>query len=246
MELNLYLYRVLTKIDVLILMTHKLVEYYSKKGNKDCKILHMPMTVDVSRFNNVIPFSFGYKYIAYCGSMNCAKDGVDILIKAFGKLVQKFPDLKLLLIGPQKPESDYKYILNIIKKINIKEQVIFTGLLNRNCIPSYLCGAEALCLARPMSKQAQGGFPTKLGEYLLTGKPVVVTKVGEISNYLIDKKNVFFAEPDSVESFSEKLAEALLHEDRDKIAKNGRDVALSVFNSEIQSKKLGEFLERNR
>ena len=48
-----------------------------------------------------------------------------------------------------------------------------------------------LVLARPDNIQAKGGFPTKLGEYLATGNPVVVTKVGEIPNYLIDGVNAF-------------------------------------------------------
>ena len=51
-------------------------------------------------------------------------------------------------------------------------------------------------MARPDSRQARGGFPTKLGEYLATGKPVCVTKVGEITVYLEDNVSAFLAEPE--------------------------------------------------
>ena len=64
-------------------------------------------------------------------------------------------------------------------------------------MPKYLCNAKLLALARPDSIQAQGGFPTKLGEYLATGRPVVVTKVGEIPDYLEDGVNAFLSDINS-------------------------------------------------
>ncbi len=57
----------------------------------------------------------------------------------------------------------------------------------------------------PDSKQAQGGFPTKLGEYLATGNPVCATTVGEIPDYLVDGESVYFAVPGSVDSFADAM-----------------------------------------
>ena len=50
-----------------------------------------------------------------------------------------------------------------------------------------------------------GGFPTKLGEYLMSGTPVLLTDVGESSQYFIDEQDMFFAKPDSPIDFAHKI-----------------------------------------
>ena len=68
-----------------------------------------------------------------------------------------------------------------------------------------------MALARPTNKQAEGGFPTKLGEYLATGNTVVVTNVGEIGEFLHDKVNAFVSDPDSPEKNFVKLFWIKIH-----------------------------------
>lgn len=70
-------------------------------------------------------------------------------------------------------------------------------------MPQMLKNAEALVLDRPNSLQAQYGFPTKLGEYLLTGNPVVVTKVGDIPLYLKDGVSALLSEDRNPKEFAE-------------------------------------------
>ena len=85
------------------------------------------------------------------------------------------------------------------------------------------------------------GFPTKLGEYLATGNPVVVTKVGEITDYL-DNGCAYLAEPDSVQSFSDKLIEALTNENSNIVGNKGRDIAIKYFSHKKQGEKLSNQL----
>jgi glycosyltransferase involved in cell wall biosynthesis len=113
----------------------------------------------------------------------------------------------------------------------------------RDSIPSILKNASLLVLPRPASKQAQGGFPTKLGEYLATGNPVCSTTVGEISDYLVDGESVYFAEPGSVESFAGAMERALSDPIKAReVGLNGRKVAEKYFNKDIQAKILYDFL----
>jgi glycosyltransferase involved in cell wall biosynthesis len=114
---------------------------------------------------------------------------------------------------------------------------------SRDAIPSIIGNADLLVLPRPDSKQAQGGFPTKLGEYLATGNPVCATSVGEIPDYLTDNESVFFAQPGSVESFAEAMRRALSDpENAKRVGLNGKKVAQKEFNKDIQAKKLHQFL----
>ncbi|MDD4309602.1 MAG: glycosyltransferase, partial [Candidatus Cloacimonetes bacterium] len=107
----------------------------------------------------------------------------------------------------------------------------------------HLGKSKILALARPSSLQASGGFPTKLGEYLSTGVPVVVTRVGELGHYLKDGETCFFADPDSAEDFAKTVLYAIdNYESAIIVGERGRELAISTFASSAQGKHLEDFL----
>jgi len=106
-----------------------------------------------------------------------------------------------------------------------------------------LKGAVVLALSRPSSHQAEGGFPTKLGEYLATSKPVVITDVGEIGQYLTNGVSAFIAKPDSTDDFSDKLDKCLSNRKKAmEIGERGYEVAKKYFDYKSQSETLVNFL----
>ena len=225
------------------LMTETLMIHYQGFPKHQPKLLHLPMTVDLDRFKNPKePISkFHSPYIAFVGVMNDAKDGVSLLIKAFNTIKDRFPFHKVYLVGGR--NFDTPTHLRLIKDFGLEKKVFWMDEYSRDLIPNIICNADLLVLPRPNSKQAQGGFPTKLGEYLATGKPVCATKVGEIPNYLKDNESVFFADPGSVESFAEAMKRSLSdYENAIRVGANGRKVAEEHFNKDVQARKLMKFL----
>lgn len=232
-------------IDLFGVMTKTLLQYYRSLAKPEAKFLHLPMTVDLSRFENVGDTAeYSKPYIAFTGTFNNAKDGVDVLIKAFAKIADKYPALNLYLAGFWHYDVPGQEAL--IKQFGLGSRVHYLGTLNRDQIPTFVCNASVLALSRPDSHQAQGGFPTKLGEYLATGNPVCVTKVGEIPDYLEDNVSAFMAEPGDVDSFADALDRALSdRENAERVGLNGRKVAEENFDAKLQSERLVRFLEEN-
>lgn len=233
------------KIDLFAIMTNTLMSYYQKLAKPEAKFMLLLMTVDLSRFYDVKETnSYQKPYIAYTGTMNNQKDGVDVLLKAFGKIADKYPQLHLYLAGPW--HYDVAGQDELMGEMGLSNRVHRLGMVKRDSIPDFICNASVLALSRPDSHQAQGGFPTKLGEYLATGNPVCVTKVGEIPDYLEDNVSAFMAEPGDVDSFANALNRALQDDEKSKcVGAKGKEVAEKFFNAEIQSKKLSEFLKKN-
>jgi glycosyltransferase involved in cell wall biosynthesis len=229
--------------DGMALITQTLIKYYQTFPNPQPKLLHLPMTVDLERFQGqkeTLP-EFQSPYIAFVGVMNDAKDGVSNLIKAFNNIKERFPLHKVFLVGAW--NYDTPVHLQLIKDFGLEERVFWMKEYSRDQIPNIICNADLLVLPRPDSKQAQGGFPTKLGEYLATGKPVCATRIGEIPNYLKDNESVFFAEPGSVESFAKAMESALGdYINAKRVGANGRKVAEEHFNKDVQASKLYDFL----
>lgn len=111
-------------------------------------------------------------------------------------------------------------------------------------MPRLLKNARILALARPDNLQNRNGFPTKLGEYLATGNPVVVTSIGEIPNFLKDEENAFMATPGNVQSFADALKRAYNNSEKAiAIGRNGRHLALTAFSSEEQTKVALNFIK---
>ena len=223
----------------------ELMTFFKHKLSSNCKTLKVSSVVDFDMFsksNLKSPFS-NKKHIVYCGYMGNNKDGVEDLISAFSLFAQKNKSVNLCLIGSASPKEMIKF-KNQIKKNRITDRVLITGKLPHKDIPSYLLNAELLVLARPNNKQAQGGFPSKLAEYLSSGTPVLVTKVGEIPYYIKDSVNGYLTDPSNPEMLSEKLHFILKNYERAKKAgKKGQFLAKNEFDLKVQSGRLINFLK---
>lgn len=220
-----------------------LIDFYASKGVKKEKLFLVPSTVDTCRFLDGNSSPLPFKYILYCGSLTFRKDGVHILIESYKKIYERYPDIRLVLIGKGDSGKEENMIKELVEKLGLTNKVCFLGQLPRTAIPAYLKNATILALARPKSIVADAGFPSKLTEYLATGNPVVVTDVGEIPVYLKDNQNAFLSEPDNAESFSDKLRYVLDNYNTAKeIALKGKELTDTTFNYKVQTKRMIGFI----
>lgn len=230
------------QLDGLFLISQNLRDLYCSKGVEYNKIHIINMTVDVERFLDLKKQPCE-PYIAYCGSAFNNKDGVDELIKAFSIFHPFYPNVKLYIIGSTRKTSERNANLELISCLGVKDSIILTGSVSADRIPQMLKNAMALVLDRPANKQANYGFPTKLGEYLMTANPIVVTNVGNIGDFLTDQENAYIAEPQNPPAFAEKLKLVFSsYEEALRVGKNGYDVAIMHFNSETEAQKILKIL----
>ena len=196
------------------------------------------MIVDQDRFTGLIKQP-SEPYIVYCGVIYNDKDGVNDLIKAFSIVVGKHPSYKLYIVGPIPSDTDNSVNINLIKKYNLSDKVILTGQVSATQMPQILVNASICALARPNNLRAKAGFPTKLGEYLLSNNPVVVTSVGDIPYFLRNFESAVIVPPDDVKLFAEGIIWLIEHpREASIISKNGYEVAIRDFNAEVETKKL--------
>lgn len=234
----------LRRLTGMFVISEPLRDYYITRGVDKSKIEIINMTVDPSRFLKIQKTACKDRYIAYCGTASNNKDGVDELIKAFAIVAKEVEDVKLYIIGKTPDVEDKSGNLKLVSDLGIKERVVFTGMVKAADMPQLLKNAEVLALDRPDNLQAKYGFPTKLGEYLLTKNPVVVTSVGDIPKFLKDGESAFIARPCDKFDFSSKLILALTHkEEAARIGLEGYKVAMEHFNSFTETQKMVKFLK---
>lgn len=231
------------RADFVCVISQGLSRYYQNKGIE--KIYVINMFVDFDRFtaNDDNETQYDPNLISYCGTVSNSKDGVDILIKSFALTHTTHPSARLNIIGSTSHEA-MKTLHDLVQDLQVEGSVSFLGRVPYKSIPILLKQSGILALARPSSCQAEYGFPTKLGEYLCSTRPVVITRTGEIDHFLTDHESCVFAMPDNAVDFSEKLNWCLdNYPSATMIGKNGYYVAKTYFSAYLETKKIINILE---
>lgn len=227
-----------------ITVSTSLKHLFSENGVNSKKISIVNMIVDENRFINVSPQRFEHPYFAYCGTISTYKDGVDILLKAFHTVIKNHSNVELRIAGTFANEEDERTLRNLVTGLGMSSNVLFIGIVSAKDMPSFLAGAEAVVLSRPNNIQAKNGFPGKLGEYLLSKSPAIVTAVGDIPLFVKDGINGFVVEPNNEDAFAEKMNWIIDHPtEAKKIGEAGANLAHKEFNYLKETKKLVDFLK---
>lgn len=225
--------------DGMILMTSELESFYSKWLKKEGRTFHLPMTIDCSRFDGVERIEEG-KYIAVVfGTHN--RDGLLESLKAYKVYRQNGGTYNLHLIGnyqgmPNKDELDL-----LTQDESVADSICICGLMQNDKVPQKL--ADASCLMTTPNFYVSGGFPTKVGEYMLSGVPIVATSAGDLLKYIEPEKEMLFSEPGDIYGIATNLLRVENEPELGEyIARQARKKVMTVFNADAYVEELCKFL----
>ncbi len=137
------------------------------------------------------------------------KKGIKYLLEA-ASLLQREIDFHLLIVGEGKDEQHLK---EMAKEIGVN--VTFLG--ERHDVPELLQVMDVFVLS-----SLYEGLPVSLLEAMASSLPVVVTRVGGMSEVVVDGKTGFIVEPGRTEELRMRIEQLLLNKDiRTKLGKNG-------------------------
>jgi glycosyltransferase involved in cell wall biosynthesis len=203
--------RFLRRFDLVVAISSYLATYASKHLKPSAEVVVLPIMVDPDEYAPDRSPATAPRLVTYVGMLSERKDGVATLMRAFSRVAPDFPDVSLRLVG----DSDDARVSNVPEfralagELGVVDRVEFTGQVPRADIPRHLGEASVLVLARPSSQQADAGFPTKLGEYLASGRPVIATRTSDIADYLTDGESAYLVPPDDLDAMADKLRQVL-------------------------------------
>ena len=228
--------------DGIFCISRFLVDFHRNHGIDGRKLLLVPSTVDPSRFIQTAERPFPFDYIGYFGNITFVRDNVDLLINGFGRICGNHPEIHLVLGGFCSADMK-RQMEELITRLNISNRVTLLEYLKREEIINYISNACVLVMVRSQDMQSQASYPSKLTEYLTTGKPVITVNVGEISDFITDKVNAYLVEPGNVTALAEKLEFVLdnygeaLH-----VGMKGKELTNDVFNYNYQASRMIGFI----
>ncbi|GHT09230.1 LPS biosynthesis rfbu related protein [Bacteroidia bacterium] len=240
---KLILKYIFPKYDGFITISQSLFELAKQYGNKQTKILKVPILIN----NENITFHDTNEnrgmYIFHSGTLYEQKDGILGMLQAFAIASKKINvPLKFYLTG-NISDSPYKDEIKRIIDINrLETKVVFTGYLSQEKLIDYQRNCFLTIINKYDNQQNRYCFSTKLGEYLFFSRPVIITNVGEAMYYLKNNINAYIVEPSNPELIADKIIHAYKNpEERNRIAKAGQELAETEFNYYYHGKRLVSF-----
>lgn len=235
--------KIVNKFNHCFVISSAIKNFFEEHGMDKRRISIYPMTIDPNRFKDISRQPDALPSLVYCGNMQNSKDGLSNLIEAFGASKSAKNVFDLVLYGKLPGRAEMDVYREQIRRLGVADKVKFMGNIPMSKMPQALANAHGLVLCRPQSRQAECGFPTKLGEYLATGHPVVVTNVGDIGHYIKDGVNGYIVEPNDILSFAERMDKiASDPKTADELGARGKELTLKEFNYKVQTENILEVL----
>ena len=163
-----------------------------------------------------------------------AYKGIYELIEAYEILKKKYPNFILTIVGDG---SESTRVASLVKAKNLKDVLI----------PGYVVGDEKFNLLSKASAfilpSYTEGFPVAVIEAMAVGLPVIVTPVGGINDFFIDKLMGSLIAIKDVDSIVEKVEQLYLNSaKRDAISEYNLNYAKENFMDEMVFSKLKKII----
>jgi glycosyltransferase involved in cell wall biosynthesis len=159
-------------------------------------------SIDVKKLKKEFGFEEDSLVLLFFGYVRKYK-GLDILIEAFPKIISAILKAKLLIVGEF--YDDPKEYFELIKKLKLEERVkVINQFVPNEDVAKYYQAADVVIL--PYRSATQSGIlNVAYGFY----KPVIVTDVGGLTEFVDEGKTGFIVKPNSPDAITEGVQKFL-------------------------------------
>jgi glycosyltransferase involved in cell wall biosynthesis len=172
--------------------------------------------------------------IGFTGRIAPAKN-LDMLFKAFARVIVEKPNLHLILIGRGDQKTELE---KLAAKLNITNAVSWAGF--RRDIPHLLAGIDIFI--QPSSNE---GLSLSLLEAMAAEKPVIATDVGGTSEVVLDRVTGLLIPTHSVTALKSSMLQLLDDESlRIDLARTGRKFVMDEFDIRKMIRSYWEVYEK--
>lgn len=204
------------------------------KSNKNVYLL--PPIFDFSLMNDItLEEGSNERFFLYCASMEY-ESVAWFVIQAFNNLNTK--DIKLyLILNGQLSDRIKLAVDHSCGIIKVFSAVKYADLLR------FYKSAVALLIPLRNTKQDISRFPQKISEYTASGRPIITTSFGEMSNYFNNGKNCLMANSFDIDEYAGLMMSVIENQKlSDEIGYQGKINGLKFFDLKSHVDSLKNFL----
>lgn len=211
------------------------------KENLPIKVI--PMGVDSRAFS---PAHYNEKikekhniqgpFLLFVGRLAKEK-GVEYLIETMPKIIRKYPETKLLIVGfgPRR-----KFLGRQVKELGLEKNVVLVGAIPNDQLPKYYATADIF-----ISPSLSEGFGLVFVEALLSKTCVISSDLKSIGDIVKNEETGIQVNVKNSNLFAKKIIELIENKrKREKLARNGRDFVKNNYSWDIVAGKYLQVLEK--
>ncbi len=232
------------------------ISHYLEEEAKDngCRnVIHFPISIDTDAFQGDalegrkirenLRIGDNEVVIGYTGSF-WHVEGVPILLKVFRNLVNRYENIRLMVVGGGgTTESDNISLL--IDELGLKEKVSLIPPQPYELIPGYLSACDIACSPKIDCEENRAANPIKIYEYMSMGLPMVVSAVGEIISVIKDGVNGFLVKPGDGSDLERTLGYVIQNlESVKEVGKRAREEVVKNYSNTTVQEKIREVFQR--
>ena len=226
----------------IIAISSLLDKYYTSHG---CNTVKIPTIIDMDEYNDYKNFCCSNEklIIAYAGSP-AKKDYVGNAIIALSMLEDETRKRICLHFYGATKETFIDLGLQESILDTVSSSVVFHGRIPHEEVKKQISKADFTILLRPNKRYANAGFPTKVGESMACGVPVIGNITSDLGEFYVDGYNAIVCRDETPESCAEAFRKGLSLTEREKnsMRKNAYETAMKKFDLSEYSEKMKNFL----
>jgi glycosyltransferase involved in cell wall biosynthesis len=208
----------LTRADRVTTVSDNAAAGLLRAGTPPERLQVIPNGVDVERFADArparLPWEGDVVVFAFSG-LFYPWHGVPVLADAFAQVFAQEPRARLLLVGDG---EEMPQVRASLQHCGALDAAHVTGLVPRDQVPGYLAAADVL-VSPHAPHPSFVGSPIKIFEYLAAGRPLIVTRVGQMGELLDDGRTARLVVPGDPAALAAAMLElARDHELRARLA----------------------------
>lgn len=238
--------------DLIVANAQALKDELVARGIMPGKIVIIPNGVDADKFNpNNSGTEVREKYgiakddivVSFVGSFG-PWHGAEVLAQAAATVVNANPHVKFMFVGAG---GVLPKVQSIISESGVESNVIYTGVVKQNEAPYYLAASDIL--VSPQIPNPDGspffGSPTKLFEYMASGKAIVASNLDQMGQILSHEETALLTTPGS----AEEIADCIIRLAKDanlckSLGKKAREEAVQKYTWNTHVEKILEALSK--
>jgi glycosyltransferase involved in cell wall biosynthesis len=183
-----------------IIAVSEVVKNYVCSIAPSARVEVLPNGVDADLFSRATPADHMREklgrdrfLIGFIGSLK-PWHGLEALLHAFHSMAEEGFGLVIVGDGPLR-----KALLEEVEKSNLGDSVTLTGAVEFQYVPKILKALDAV--AAPYPQMANFYFsPIKIFEYMASGRPIVASCIGQITEVLQDERNALLVPPGDIDA----------------------------------------------
>lgn len=236
-DINLAIRYAYKKSDALIVTSRYFSDYF-----KDVVPTLVLPTLQFIRteFSDLIKKNIVRKFI-YAGGIGFHKDLLCEIVHAFGELQQRQFEFNILGLTLEQYLNRFPQDEELLKKVNsTKTRIMFWGRVPHTEVLDFVRQSDFAVIIREKSRRNNVGFPTKYGESINCGTPVIVSDFSDVAYYT---RNFGVGIVTSIGGLTKGLEDALDMDDISLMDMQRRCRECNAFHYKGHIDEIGQFIE---